>query len=84
MAEGLAEAGGNVHCLDRAVQPDPAFTHAQTRVKEDGIGQLTYHQMDVTQNDDLEKCIADIADEKQRLDGLVAGASRSGFLRFAC
>lgn len=75
MAEGLAEAGGNVHCLDRAVQPDIAFSHAQSRLKEDGVGELTYHQIDVTQDQDLEKCIAGIADVKQRLDGLVAGVS---------
>lgn len=72
MAEGLVEAGGNVHCLDRASAPPETFQEAKDRAKTSG-GSLQYHQVDVTQNDALEKCIGGIAAEKQRLDGLIAG-----------
>lgn len=74
MAEGLVEAGGNVHCLDRLPEPDKAFATAKARIKTEYGGGLEYHQVDVTHNDDLETCIAEIAAEKQRLDGLIAAA----------
>lgn len=73
MAEGLVEAGGMVHCLDRLPKPDEEFEEAKSRIKNEHGGGLEYHQVDVTQNDALEKLIANIADEKQRLDGLIAG-----------
>jgi len=62
-----------VHCLDRLPEPDKAFSHARERINGDYGGGLEYHQVDVTQEHELEKVIADIAAEKQRLDGLVAG-----------
>jgi D-arabinitol 2-dehydrogenase len=61
MAEGLAEAGGKVHCLDRTPEAPQTFLDAQKRLK----GQLEYHKVDVTNEG--------IAAEGQRLDGLIAG-----------
>ncbi|KAF1957139.1 NAD(P)-binding protein [Byssothecium circinans] len=74
MAEGLVEAGGKVHCLDRLPEPDKAFAAAKERASEEWGGGLEYHQVDVTQDDQVEKTIAGIADERQRLDGLIAAA----------
>lgn len=73
MAEGLVEAGGTVHCLDRPPEPPKTFEDARARTRDQPGGSLEYHQVDVTQNDILEDCIAGIAAEKQRLDGLIAG-----------
>jgi D-arabinitol 2-dehydrogenase len=73
MAEGLVEAGGKVHCLDRAAEPSKAFEEARMRIDRRSGGAMEYHQVDVTQDEALEKCIEDIAAEKQRLDGLIAG-----------
>jgi NAD(P)-dependent dehydrogenase (short-subunit alcohol dehydrogenase family) len=73
MAEGLVEAGGHVHCLDRLSEPDKAFHAARERIKPESGGSISYHQVDVSKADELDKTIADIADEKQRLDGLIAG-----------
>ncbi|KAF2689879.1 NAD(P)-binding protein [Lentithecium fluviatile CBS 122367] len=88
MAEGLVEAGGmgvcypwrvtcwltlQVHCLDRSPKPDKAFAQARERVREYGGG-LKYHQVDVTENEELDKVITRIAAERQRLDGLIAAA----------
>jgi D-arabinitol 2-dehydrogenase len=73
MAEGLVEAGGQVHCLDRAPSLPKAFVEARTRVGGQSGGTIEYHQVDVTQDEAVEKCIADIAAKRQRLDGLIAG-----------
>jgi D-arabinitol 2-dehydrogenase len=73
MAEGLVEAGGHVHCLDRAPSPPKAFAEARTRIKGQSGGTIEYHQVDVTQDETVEKCVAEIAAERQRLDGLIAG-----------
>lgn len=75
MAQGLVAAGGKVHCLDRASQPVEAFVKGQELMKKDYGGELIYHQVDVTQDVELEKCIEGIAAAKQRLDGLIAGKS---------
>lgn len=73
MAEGLAEAGGIVHCIDMAVEPPETFEEARARLKNRSSGGLDYHQVDVTDDDAVEGCIANIASQKQRLDGLIAG-----------
>jgi D-arabinitol 2-dehydrogenase len=73
MAEGLAEAGGRVHCLDRALEAPQTFLDAQERLK----GQLEYHKVDVTDDQELRQCIENIAAKRQRLDGLIAGTSIS-------
>ncbi|KAI1551848.1 FabG Dehydrogenase with different specificities related to short-chain alcohol dehydrogenase [Pyrenophora tritici-repentis] len=74
MAEGLAEAGGIVHCLDRLPEPPKAFEEAQARLKRNYNSSLVYHNMNVTDEEAMRKCIADIAAENQRLDGLIAAA----------
>lgn len=73
MAEGLVEAGGIVHCLDRAPESPKSFEEAKARTEGQSGGSLTYHQVDVTQDAMLEDCIAGIAAEKMRLNGLIAG-----------
>jgi D-arabinitol 2-dehydrogenase len=69
MAEGLAEAGGKVYCLDRTPEAPQTFLDAQKRLK----GQLEYHKVDVTNDQEMRQCIQGIAAERQRLDGLIAG-----------
>lgn len=73
MAEGLAEAGGKVHCLDRIKDASEAFQEAQARVSNLNDAGLEYHSVDVTHDEAIRKCIADIAANNQRLDGLIAG-----------
>lgn len=73
MAEGLAEAGGKVHCLDVADSPPDTFEEARARSEARSGGSLDYHQINVTDDDSLEECVAGIAAQKQRLDGLIAG-----------
>ncbi|KAF2647698.1 NAD(P)-binding protein [Lophiostoma macrostomum CBS 122681] len=74
MAEGLVEAGGTVHCLDILPAPDDSFGIARERVKHEHGGSLQYHQVDVSNSEQLEQLIGKIASEKQRLDGLIAAA----------
>ncbi|KAF2036475.1 NAD(P)-binding protein [Setomelanomma holmii] len=74
MAEGLGEAGGIVHCLDCAAEPPRTFEEAEARIRGRSDGDLRYHQVDVTNNEALEDCVAGIAAEKRRLDGLIAAA----------
>ncbi|CAI6312870.1 unnamed protein product [Periconia digitata] len=74
MAEGLVEAGGKVHCFDRLPKPDNAFKEAKSRICPEFGGSLEYHQVDVTHDEQLEEIIASIADQNQRLDGLIAAA----------
>lgn len=62
-----------MHCLDRLEQPGPAFGESAERLKREFGGGLIYHRVDVTNDDALEAVIADIAAERQRLDGLIAG-----------
>ncbi|KAF2449131.1 NAD(P)-binding protein [Karstenula rhodostoma CBS 690.94] len=75
LAQGLAEAGGRVHCLDCLDQPIPAFGESAERLEREFGGSMVYHRVDVTNNDALESIIQDIAAERQRLDGLVAAAA---------
>lgn len=77
MAEGLAEAGGIVHCLDRALEPPEMFEEAKMRTQGQSGGSLTYHQVDVTRDSVLEDRISGIAAQKSRLDGLIAGMWQS-------
>ena len=74
IAEGLAEAGGTVHVLDRSPQPTREFEDARNHAKTELDGDLFYHQVDVANGHLLSKTISEIAAWKQRLDGLVAGS----------
>ena len=73
MAEGLVEAGGKVHCLDRLPEPPKVFEEAQARLKSNHHANLVYRNVNVADEEAMRKCIADIAAENQRLDGLIAG-----------
>ncbi|KAK7984091.1 NAD(P)-binding protein [Apiospora arundinis] len=73
LAEGLAEAGGYVYCLDRDNTVDKRWEEAARRATEWG-GELRYQQQDVQDAAGLDRTIAAIADAHQRLDGLVAAA----------
>ncbi|KUI66283.1 D-arabinitol 2-dehydrogenase [ribulose-forming] [Cytospora mali] len=75
LAEGLVEAGGKVYCLDRSEKPDSDYNEALARVVPEWGGSLNYKQQDVTDTAGLDKTIASIADEHQRLDGAVAAAA---------
>ncbi|KAJ4422855.1 hypothetical protein N0V82_002511 [Gnomoniopsis sp. IMI 355080] len=74
MAEALVEAGGKVYCLDRASEPSKDWNEAQSRVVPDWGGSLQYKQQDVSDTAHLDQLITSIADENQRLDGIVAAA----------
>ncbi|RMY69180.1 hypothetical protein D0863_06617 [Hortaea werneckii] len=74
MAEGLAEAGSKVYCIDRGDQPSQHFKVASERLLPYDGGQLHYRQADITDTKALDNAIADIAAEHQRLDGVIAAA----------
>lgn len=75
MAESLAEAGGEVYCFDRNKQPDEEFAVANEQLRrEPGTGTLHYRRVDISKVDEVNAAVASIADEKQRLDGLIAAA----------
>ncbi|KAJ5573707.1 uncharacterized protein N7459_008134 [Penicillium hispanicum] len=74
MAEALAEAGGQVHCLDRLAEPDQEFIEAQERAPREFGGSLHYRQVDVRDVHDVDENMREIASAKNRLDGLIAAA----------
>ncbi|KZL83406.1 short-chain dehydrogenase [Colletotrichum incanum] len=74
IAEALAEAGGKVYCLDRQENPHEEYAEALARVVPEWGGSLQYRKADVVDTEGLDKIIAEIADENQRLDGCVAAA----------
>jgi len=76
LAEALVEAGGKVHCLDLLPQPDKTWAAAQSRVLPEFGGSLHYHQVDVTDQPALDATVASIAEDRQRLDGLIAAAGK--------
>ncbi|KAI3336322.1 short-chain dehydrogenase [Xylariaceae sp. AK1471] len=73
LAEALVETGSKVYCFDREAQPDVAWNEAAKRAEKWG-GALHYCQQDVQDTKGLDKMIESIADEHQRLDGVVAAA----------
>lgn len=73
IAEGLVEAGGTVHVLDKSPEPTKEFEEVRARAKSEFDGGLEYHQVDVADEQTLGKTISEIAAQKKRLDGLVAG-----------
>lgn len=74
LAEGLAEAGGKVYCLDRMEQPDEHFAEAKMRLVPEWGGQLHFHQQDITDTTHLDELITQIAEDNGRLDGVIAAA----------
>ncbi|KAI9368885.1 hypothetical protein BJX61DRAFT_190730 [Aspergillus egyptiacus] len=74
MAEALVEAGGEVYCLDRLPQPDDEFLAAEARANPDYGGSIHYRRMDVADDANTEAVMAEIASQKNRLDGLIAAA----------
>lgn len=75
MAEGLAEAGGEVYCLDRSDVPNAAFRKAVEQLRAGpGVGTLNYKCVDVTNTELLNEIIEGIATKAQRLDGSIAAA----------
>ncbi|KAF1931375.1 NAD(P)-binding protein [Didymella exigua CBS 183.55] len=75
IAEGLVEAGGTVHVLDRSPEPTKEFEDARNRMDFEFDGALEYHQADVSDEKALGRIIPEIAARKKRLDGLVAAAA---------
>ncbi|KAI8627334.1 short-chain dehydrogenase [Xylariaceae sp. FL1651] len=73
LAEALVEAGGKVYCFDREPKPDEGWNEAAKRASKWG-GELRYRQQDVQDTDGLDRTIERIADQHQRLDGVVAAA----------
>lgn len=66
----------SVYCLDRAEEPSgEEWAQAQARVLPKWGGSLNYVQQDVGDTAGLDRCITQIADENQRLDGVVAAAA---------
>ncbi|WQF81109.1 Putative short-chain dehydrogenase/reductase SDR, NAD(P)-binding domain superfamily [Colletotrichum destructivum] len=63
-----------VYCLDRQENPHEEYAEALARVVPEWGGSLVYRQADVVDTERLDKIIAEIADENQRLDGCVAAA----------
>ncbi|KAH9908527.1 NAD(P)-binding protein [Xylariomycetidae sp. FL2044] len=74
LAEGLAEAGGIVYCLDRRDSPDPAWEEAEKRAVAWG-GEFHYRQQDISDTEHLRELVEEIAAKHQHLDGLIAAAA---------
>lgn len=62
-----------VHALDRLPEPSPDFARVAEKAKGLGVS-LTYHRIDVREEEKLNELIKSIADEHGRIDGLVAAA----------
>lgn len=75
MAEALAEAGGEVHCLDHQDAPSEEFYKAAEQMdRAPGAGSLHYKTVDITHRQSLDKTVGTISEKHKRLDGLVAAA----------
>lgn len=64
-----------VYCLDRAEKPGEEWEEAERRVEPQWGGELHYKRVDVTDTDLLGDSISQIADDHQRLDGLLTAAA---------
>ena len=73
-AEALLEAGATVYALDRLPEPSPDFYRVQKRAAEELGTTFDYRQIDVRNNEGLNKIVADIGDTHGRMDGLIAAA----------
>ncbi|KAF2809031.1 NAD(P)-binding protein [Mytilinidion resinicola] len=76
LAEALVEAGGKVHCLDLLAEPDETWAAAQSRILPEFGGSLHYHRVDVTNEKELDEVFTSIAEDRKRLDGLIAAAGK--------
>lgn len=76
--EALLEAGATVHAIDRLPSPanDPksGFSEVVKRATTELDSSLTYHQVDVRDNAELNRIFESIATQSGRMDGLVAAA----------
>ncbi|TKA57568.1 hypothetical protein B0A49_10739 [Cryomyces minteri] len=68
-AEALLEAGATVYALDRLPEPSPDFHTIQQHYPS-----FQYRQIDVRDVPGLHKVVEDIANNHNRLDGLIAAA----------
>lgn len=73
-AEALLEAGATVYALDRLPEPSPDFYRVQKRGAKELGTTFYYRQIDVRDNEGLNKVITDIGDTHGRMDGLIAAA----------
>ena len=73
-AEALLEAGATVYALDRLPEPSPDFYRVQRRAAEELGNTFHYRQIDVRDVEGLNKIVAEIGDDRGRLDGLIAAA----------
>lgn len=73
-AEALLEAGATVYALDRLAEPSPDFYRVQKRAAEELGTTFYYRQIDVRDNEGLNKVIAEIGDTHGQMDGLIAAA----------
>jgi NAD(P)-dependent dehydrogenase (short-subunit alcohol dehydrogenase family) len=68
----LIEAGAaGVFAFDRLPTPDPKFEELRKKYPDQ---HLEYKQVDLTESDTLKQKFKEVADWKDRLDGLVAAA----------
>ncbi|MCJ1292049.1 hypothetical protein MMC34_003599 [Xylographa carneopallida] len=73
-AEALLEAGATVYALDRLLEPSPDFYRVQKRATEELGTSFEYRQIDVRDNEGLNKVVSDIGAKHGRMDGLIAAA----------
>lgn len=73
-AEALLEAGATVYALDILPEPSPDFPRIQKRAAQELGTTLYYRQVDVRDNEALNKTVKEIADAEGRMDGLIAAA----------
>jgi NAD(P)-dependent dehydrogenase (short-subunit alcohol dehydrogenase family) len=62
-----------VYCVDRLAEPASEFYETEKRVGQFG-GSIHYRQVDVQDAAGLDASVAEIAQQHQRLDGLIAAA----------
>ncbi|CAG7924210.1 unnamed protein product [Penicillium olsonii] len=74
MAEALIEAGAKVYCLDRLETPHPDFMVAKEKAEKEYGGSLEYIRIDVRNVTEVNNVFSAIAEQHERLDGLIAAA----------
>lgn len=63
-----------MHCVDRLPKPDDEFTKAQKRANPAYGGSLHYRRIDVRDKENVSKTFAEIGENHNRFDGLLAAA----------